>query len=74
MVVQHPNGARFVSGYGYGFLAIVPRLDVPPCLWTSRDQGATWTRVNFSTEGALGSSDVDLAVARDGTLYFVNLV
>ena len=27
-----------------------------------------------AADGALGNSDVDLAVARDGTLYFVNLV
>jgi hypothetical protein len=70
MAVQHPNGALFVGGYGE------PRLDLPPHLWTSRDLGATWTRVNFGAagDGALGNSDVDLAVARDGTLYFVNLV
>lgn len=68
MVVQHPSGVLFVSGY-----AGVPNQ--PPHLWTSPDHGATWTRVNVGTEqdGALGNSDVDLAVARDGTLYFANL-
>ena len=63
MIVQHPNGALFVSGYG---------ADVP-CLWRSDDVGATWSRVNVGTEaeGAVGNSDVDLAVAPNGTLYFV---
>ncbi|MBA2306380.1 MAG: exo-alpha-sialidase, partial [Acidobacteria bacterium] len=63
MVVQHPNGTLFVTGYGTG----VPRL------WRSTDDGATWARVNVGSEkdGAVGNSDVDLAVAPDGTLYFV---
>ncbi len=69
MVVEHPNGTLFVSGYG-SFT-----LDSAPLLWKSRDRGATWSRVNVGTEadGALGNSDVDLAVARDGTLYFASL-
>jgi hypothetical protein len=69
MVVEHPNGTLFVSGYGSG------TLDSSPLLWKSGDHGATWSRVNVGTEsdGALGDSDVDLAVARDGTLYFVSL-
>jgi hypothetical protein len=72
MVVEHPNGALFVGGYG-GTQQNGPQ---PPKLWTSRDHGATWTRVNVGTaaDGALGNSDVDLAVARDGTLYFANLI
>lgn len=63
MIVQHPDGALFVAGYGGGTSS----------LWISRDGGATWERVNVGTEadGAAGNSDVDLAVARDGTLYFV---
>jgi hypothetical protein len=66
MVVQHPDGTLFVSGYG----------ESAPTLWKSRDHGATWTRVSVGTEasGAIGNSDVDLAVARDGTLYFVTMV
>jgi len=69
MVVQHPNGTLFVSGYGAGM------LNQRPLLWRSRDHGATWTRVNVGTEadGALGNSDVDLAVASDGTLYFASM-
>jgi hypothetical protein len=69
MVVEHPNGTLFVSGYGSGI------LNQRPTLWKSRDHGATWSRVNVGTEaeGALGNSDVDLAVARDGTLYFASM-
>jgi hypothetical protein len=65
MVVEHPKGVLFVSTYGE------PR----PVLWKSSDRGATWNRVNVGEEadGAIGNSDVDLAVAADGTLYFVNL-
>jgi hypothetical protein len=63
MVAEHPDGTLFLSGYG------PPR----PMLWRSSDKGATWTRVQVGSEadGAIGNSDVDLAVARDGTLYFV---
>lgn len=62
MIVEHPSGALFVSGYGSG----------RPTLWKSLDRGARWARVSVGTEaqGAVGNSDVDLAVARDGTLYF----
>ena len=65
MVVEHPNGTLFVSGYG------APR----PALWKSTDRGATWIRVDVGTElqGAIGNSDVDLAVASDGTLYFASM-
>jgi hypothetical protein len=66
MVVEHPDGTLLVSGYGSS----------APTLWKSRDRGATWTRINVGTEasGAIGNSDVDLAVARDGTLYFATMV
>lgn len=66
MVVEHPDGTLFVAGYGE------PR----PTLWKSIDRGATWSRVNVGTEadGAIGNSDVDLAVARDGTLYFASML
>ena len=65
MIVEHPSGAQFVSGYGAS----------RPTLWKSRDRGATWRRVNVGSEaqGAVGNSDVDLAVARDGTIYFVTM-
>ena len=63
MLVQHPDGSLFVTGYGE------PAV---PQLWRSNDAGATWSRVNVGSEadGAVGNSDVDLAVAPDGTLYF----
>lgn len=61
-IVEHPSGALFVSGYGSG----------RPTLWKSLDRGARWARVSVGTEaqGAVGNSDVDLAVAGDGTLYY----
>lgn len=64
-ILEHPNGTLFVAGYGE------PR----PTLWMSEDRGATWARVNVGTEasGAIGDSDVDLAVDRDGVLYFVTM-
>jgi hypothetical protein len=63
MVVQHPNGTMFVAGYG----------SPVPHLWRSSDDGATWTLVDVGGEaiGAIGNSDVDLAIAPDGTLYFI---
>lgn len=66
MVVEHPSGALFVAGYGE------PR----PTLWKSVDGGATWNRVEVGSEaeGAVGNSDVDLAVASDGTLYFASML
>jgi hypothetical protein len=65
MIVEHPNGTLFVSGYG------LPG----PKLWQSGDGGATWIRVDVGTEadGAVGNSDVDLAVAPEGRLYFVTM-
>ena len=65
MVVQHQSGALFVAGYNR----------VRPGLWKSADNGATWTRVDVGTasQGAVGNSDVDLAIAPDGTLYFVSM-
>lgn len=66
MVVEHPKGALFVAGYG------APR----PTLWRSDDRGVSWSRVDVGSEeeGAVGNSDVDLAVAPDGTLYFASML
>ncbi|MGB9005916.1 MAG: sialidase family protein [Candidatus Aminicenantales bacterium] len=74
MIAEHPDGTLFVSGYGAGFVS-GKRTD-EPTLWKSRDGGTTWVRVNVGTQadGAAGNSDVDLAVAGDGTLYFATLV
>src|SRR3989441_10103588 len=65
-LVEHRDGSLFVAGYGE------PR----PTLWQSRDRGATWTRVDVGSEahGAIGNSDVDIAVSRDGPLYFVSML
>lgn len=62
MVVEHPDGTLFLTGYG----------EPSPFLYKSGDTGATWTRVavGSTADGAVGNSDVDLAVAPDGTLYF----
>jgi len=71
MVVEHPSGTLFVSGYGSQVTGVDP--NVPPLLWKSSDGGQTWGAVNVGTaaDGAAGNSDVDLAVAPDGTLYFL---
>jgi hypothetical protein len=66
MVVSHPSGALFVTGY----------WDPVPPVWKSVDQGATWSRVDLGTaaDGAAGNSDSDLAVGPDGTVYLITLV
>jgi hypothetical protein len=66
MVVRHPSGALFVTGY----------WDSLPPVWKSVDRGATWSRVvvGANADGAAGNSDSDLAVAPDGTLYLATLV
>ena len=63
MIAEHPSGTLFLAGYG----------SPQPTLWTSADRGASWRRVDVGPEsaGAVGNSDVDLAVAADGALYYV---
>src|SRR5580765_3996000 len=70
MLVEHPTGALFVAGYG---MLNRPSTAETPNLWKSADGGKTFSRVNVGTtdQGALGNSDVDLAVGPDGILYFV---
>jgi hypothetical protein len=55
-----------VAGYGN---------ESTPTLFKSGDGGASWQPVEVGTQadGALGNSDVDLAVAPDGTLYFASM-
>lgn len=67
-VLEHPSGVLFVAAFVY--------LRSVPSLWKSTDDGATWARVNVGTEaqGAVGNSDVDLAVGPDGTIYFINML
>jgi hypothetical protein len=74
MIVEHPDGTLFVGGYGAAFMS--GKKSDEATLWKSRDGGTTWERVNVGTEadGMAGNSDVDLAVARDGTVYFATLV
>lgn len=71
MVVEHPGGALFVAGYTQA----IEESGQPPKLFVSRDAGASWEAVDVGTpeQGAVGNSDVDLAVAPDGTLYFLTL-
>jgi hypothetical protein len=71
MVVEHPSGALFVSGYG----TPTGSMALPPHLWKSVDRGTTWTIVDVGSpaQGAAGNSDVDLAMASDGTLYFASM-
>jgi len=50
--------------------------DMRDRLWRSRDHGATWSRVDLGplARDVVGNSDVDLAVAADGTLYFATML
>jgi len=78
MIVEHPDGTLFVGGFGASYIG-EKRTD-PPTLWKSRDRGATWIRVDVGPEAPTGeetisgNSDMDLAVAPDGTVYFVTLI
>jgi hypothetical protein len=71
MFVEHPSGALFVSGYG----TPTGSTELPPNLWKSVDRAKTWTIVDVGSpaQGAVGNSDVDLAMAGDGTLYFASM-
>ena len=66
MVVELSDGTLFVSGYDNN-------AEQSPGLWRSRDHGTTWESVSVGkkTDGAIGDSDVDLAVGPDDTVYFV---
>jgi hypothetical protein len=74
MIVEHPDGTLFVAGFGAS--RVGQKSKDEPTLWRSRDGGTAWARVNTGTleDGAVGNSDVDLAVSADGRLYFVNLL
>lgn len=71
MLVEHPGGILFVAGYQREN----PMVEQPPALWRSRDGGLGWGRVDVGTvaDGAMGNSDVDLAIAPDGTLYYLTM-
>jgi hypothetical protein len=65
MVIQDSHGTLFAAAYN-------PWI-AHPSLRKSDDGGRTWRRVEVGdiAQGAIGNSDVDLAVAPDGTLYFI---
>ncbi|NKB89457.1 MAG: hypothetical protein GKS06_14665 [Acidobacteria bacterium] len=71
MLAQHSGGAIFLAGYPSQVIGQDPRST--PQLWRSNDGGVDWLRVDVGSadDGAMGNSDVDLAVAPDGTLYFL---
>lgn len=71
MLAQHPGGVIFAAG----FSRAEAEFTDPPNLYRSADAGGSWETVDVGTaeEGALGNSDVDLAVAPDGTLYFLTM-
>jgi Tol biopolymer transport system component len=76
MILEHPDGSLFVGGFGASRVR-VDRTD-ELTLWKSRDGGTTWARVDVGpdaprAQGAIGNSDMDLAVAPDGIIYFVTL-
>ena len=62
MIVEHPNGTLFVSGYGSP--DGTPPQTVPR-LWKSLDHGKTWTAVSVGTE-AQGASRQFGCKSRDG--------
>lgn len=76
-----PDGTLFVSAFWGAYRWLESPPDAPaavsqsPLLWRSRDGGASWERVDVGTplDGAVGNSDVDLAVAPDGTVYLAAL-
>jgi len=71
MIVEHPDGTLLVSGYERAN----PTTEQPPKLWKSRDHGVSWERLHVGevADGAKGNSDVDLAIASDGTVYFLTM-
>lgn len=65
-IERAPDGALWVAGQHRG------EIQQPAPLWKSLDSGATWSRIDVGApeDGAIGWSDVELAVAPDGTVYF----
>ncbi len=71
MLLELGNGDLLVSGF--------PRYPHEPArapsLWRSGDGGESWSQVDVGSpaDGAIGNSDVDLALAPDGTIYFATM-
>ena len=71
MLLELGNGDLLVAGF--------PRYPHEPArapsLWRSGDGGERWSRVDVGapSDGAIGNSDVDLALAADGTIYFATM-
>lgn len=65
MIGESPAGAIYVAGYNR----------TEQSLWKSVDRGATWSRVDFGANAAghVGNSDIDFAIAPDGTLYLISM-
>src|SRR4030042_525392 len=74
MIVEHPDGALCVGGFGAAFTS--GKETDEATLWKSSDGGKSWARINVGTkaDGVAGNSDIDLAMAPDGTLFFATLV
>jgi hypothetical protein len=83
MIAQDRGGTLFIAGQGgrwssdseYAANRSYWDSQWRARLWMSRNHGANWTQVALgsSAAGDIGNSDVDLAVAPDGTLYFASM-
>lgn len=81
-IEEAPDGTLYVAAFWgqYRFPEHLPgssqnALSVP-LVWKSTDGGKQWSRVNpgLPLQGALGNSDVDLAVDSRGTVYLASTV
>ena len=75
MLIEHPTGTLFVSGFTNVWPLAGPGGLASPALWKSTNQGHDWLKVDVGDvgDGAVGNSDTDLAVASDGTLFFISM-
>jgi hypothetical protein len=83
MIVEAPRGTLAIAAQGGPWSSDSDYAANPAYwdaqwrarLWTSRDHGATWKQAVLGPDGGnIGNSDVDLAVAPDGTLYLALLI
>lgn len=75
------DGTLFVAGY-WGATRFAERgpgdadnVLLSPLVWRSRDDGATWERLATGNvaDGAVGNSDVSLAIGPDGRVWIASL-